>query len=72
MQPAQAQLDNRQRRFGLRLLGLPQGDQAKELVGAESDIGRELEAAFGRAGRVEETVLLGTSEALAAATIVEE
>jgi len=28
-----AQLGNRQRRFGLRLLSLPQGDQAREIIG---------------------------------------
>jgi len=31
--PAAAQLEDRQRRFGLRLLCLPQGDQAREIIG---------------------------------------
>jgi len=34
LRPAAAQLENRQRRFGLRLLSLPQGDLAEEVVGA--------------------------------------
>jgi len=36
---AVTQLENRQRRFGLRLLSLPQGDQAKEIVDASTEIG---------------------------------
>jgi len=39
---AATQLENRQRRFGLRLLSLPQGDQAREIVGAPTEIGRRL------------------------------
>ena len=41
-------------------------------MGAGSGIGKRLETALGFAGRVEETVLLGTPETLAAATTVEE
>jgi len=40
LRAATAQLENRQRRFGLRLLSLPEGDQAREVVGAPSGIGR--------------------------------
>jgi hypothetical protein len=38
--PAVAQLENRQRRFGARLLSLPEGSQAKAVVGTPSSIGR--------------------------------
>jgi hypothetical protein len=38
LRPAAAQLENRQRRYGLRLLSLPQGSQAREVVGAASVI----------------------------------
>jgi len=34
LRAASTQLENRQRRFGLRLLSLPQGDQGWEVVGA--------------------------------------
>jgi len=34
-----AQLENRQRRFGLRLLSLPLGDQAREIVGRQQRLG---------------------------------
>jgi len=34
LRAAKAQLENRQPRFGLRLLSLPEGDQAREVVGA--------------------------------------
>jgi hypothetical protein len=37
--PAVARLENRQRWFGLRLLRLPQGDQAREVVGAALERG---------------------------------
>jgi hypothetical protein len=37
---AAARLENRQRRFGPRLLSLPQSDQAREVVGAASGIGQ--------------------------------
>ena len=47
---AAAQLENRQRRFGLRLLSLPQGDQAREVVGAPTQIGRRLTNALARSG----------------------
>jgi len=33
LRPAAGQLENRQRRFALRLLSLPQGDRAREVVG---------------------------------------
>jgi NAD(P)-dependent dehydrogenase (short-subunit alcohol dehydrogenase family) len=72
LRPATAQLENRQRRFGLRLLSLPDGDQAKELVGAASGIGKRLKNALAHRGRTETTVLLEEPEALDAETIQED
>jgi len=37
-----AQLENRQRRFRLRLLSLPRGDQGRGIVGARTAIGWQL------------------------------
>jgi len=48
---ATTQLENRLRRFGLRLLSLPQGDQAREIVGAPTEIRRRLTNALASAGR---------------------
>ena len=42
LRAATAQLENRQRRFGLRLLSLPEGEHAREVVGAPTEIGRRL------------------------------
>jgi hypothetical protein len=53
LRPAAAQLENRLRRYVLRLLSLPQGSQAKEVVGAGSATGKRLERALGYAGRME-------------------
>jgi hypothetical protein len=71
LRPATAQLENRQRHFGLRLLSLPDGEQAREVVGARSEIGRRLKnaLALARRGRTETTVLLEEPEALDAETI---
>jgi len=52
------QLENRQRRFGLRLLSLPQEDQAREIVGAPTEIGWRLTNALAYTGRTESSVLL--------------
>ena len=58
--------------FALRLVSLPKGDQARELVGAaNSGIGHSLESFLGCSGRREETVLLETAEPFDATTIVE-
>jgi len=54
---ATAQLENRQRRFGLRMLSLPQRNQAREVVGAPAAIGRRLTNALAYAERTENTVL---------------
>jgi hypothetical protein len=74
LRPATAQLENRQRRFGLRLLSLPDGDQAREVVGTRTGIGRRLKNALALAhrGRTETTVLLMDPEALDAETILED
>ena len=50
LRAATAQLENRQRRFGLRLLSLPEGDQAREVVGAPTEIGRRLKNALAYGG----------------------
>jgi len=67
-----AYLENRQRRFGVRLLRLPQGDQAREVVGAPSEIGRGLTKALANAGRTESTVLLEEPETLNAVLVQQE
>jgi len=72
LRPAGAQLDNRQRRFSVRLLSLPQGSEAQELVGAHSAIGRRLKAAIGYSGRTEVTKVPRRLENLRAVRIVEE
>ena len=72
LRPAAAQLENWQRRFGLRLLSLPQGDQAREVGGAPTAIGRRLTNALAYARRVESTVLLEEPETLDAELLQEE
>jgi len=72
LRAATAQLENMQRRLGLRLLSLPQGDQAREVVGAPTAIGRKLTSALAYAGRAESTVLLEEPETLDAGLLQEE
>ena len=72
LRAATAQLENRQRRFGLRLLSLPQGDQARGIVGAPTELGRRLTNALAYAGAMESTVLLEEPEPLNAALLQEE
>jgi len=62
----------RQWRFGLRPLSLPQGDQARVVVGAPTAIGRRLTNALADAGRTESTVLLEEPETLDAELLQEE
>jgi len=69
---ATAQLENRQRRFALRLLSLLQGDQAREAVSAPAAIGRRLTYALAYAGKTESTVLLEEPETLGAELLQEE
>ena len=52
---ATAQLENRQQRLGLRLLSLPEGGQAREVVNTPTAIGRRLTNTPTYAGRVEST-----------------
>ena len=72
LRPAATQLENRQRRFGLRLLSLPQGDQARELVRTPTPMGCRLTNTLGYAGRVESTVLLEEPEAFDTELLQEE
>jgi ribonuclease HI len=74
LRPASAQLENRLRRYGLRLLSLPDGDQAREVVGARTGIGRRTKIALALAhrGRTETTILLEQPEALDAETLSED
>jgi hypothetical protein len=69
--PATAQLQNQQRRFGLGFLSLPDGDQAREVVGIRMGIGRRLKNALTLAhrGRTETTVLLEDPEEFDVETI---
>jgi len=63
LRPATTQLENRLRRFGLRLLSLPQGSQAKENHGC--CIGHWATAGvclLGNWGRMESTILLDEPE----------
>ena len=62
LRSAPAQLENRQPRFGLRLLSLPEGDQAREVVGAPTEIGRRLKNSLAYGGQMEKTVLLEEPE----------
>ena len=72
LRAATAQLENRQRRFGLRLLSLPQGDQAREIVGAPTAIGRRFTNSLAYAGGTERIVLLEELETLDAELLQEE
>jgi len=65
-------MENRQQRFGFRLLSLPQGHQAREIVGAPTAIGRRLTNALAYAGRTERTVMLEEPETLDAHLLPEE
>jgi len=72
LRPAAAQLENRQRRFATRLLTLPEGSEAKKVVGADSKLGGRLRGALGYAGRVEKIVMPAKPSGLGAEVIVEE
>jgi len=69
---ATAKLDNRQRRFRLRLLSLRQGDQARDIVGAPTAIARKLTNALAYAERTESTILVEEPETLDAEILQEE
>jgi hypothetical protein len=74
LRPATVQLENRPCSFGLRLLSLQDGNQAREVVGGRSGIGRRLKntLALAHRGRTETTILLEDPEMLEAATIQED
>jgi ribonuclease HI len=74
LRPAPAQLENRLRRYGLRLLSLPDGDQAREMVGAKTGLGRRSKNALALAhrSRTETTILVEEPEALDGETILED
>jgi len=69
---ATTQLGNRQRWFGLWLLSLPEGDQARELVGAPTGIGWWLKNALAYGGQTERIVLLEELETCNAELLQEE
>jgi len=62
LRPAAAQLENRQWRFEVRLLSLPQGDQAREIASAPAVAGRRLANALACACGTECTVLIEEPE----------
>jgi len=69
LRPAGAQLDNRARRFALRLASLPRGDQARELIGAsDSELGQRLQSFLGCWNGREETVLMEVASPLDASS----
>jgi len=72
LRPATAQLESKQWRFGLRLLSLPKGDQAKEIAGAPAALGRRLANALAYTGRAESLVLPEEPETLDAELLQEE
>jgi ribonuclease HI len=73
LRPAANQLENRQRRFALRLLSLPQGEKARNVVGSSSEIGRRLGRALDYTWtQTEETVLLDDPEPFNADLIQDE
>ena len=72
LRPAANQLENRQRRFGLRLLSLSRGDKAREVVGSRTAIGQRLSTALACTGRTEETVLQEDPETMDAELMQEE
>jgi len=74
LRPASNQLENRQRRFGLRLLSLPQGDDARKVtIGSSTAIGKRLKTALNRTWMsTEQTVLLEDPEPFNAELIQED
>jgi len=73
LRPATNQLENHQRRFGLRLLGLPQGEKAREMVSSNTPLGKRLSSALSYTWtETERTVLLEEPESFDAGLIQEE
>jgi len=72
LRPATNQLENRQRRFGLRLLSLPRGEKSRRIIGADTAIGKRLATALQYTWtETEETVLLEDPECFDAVLIQE-
>jgi len=73
LRPATNQLENRQRRFGLRLLSLPEGEKARGIVSAQTAIGKRLASALSYTWtETERTVLLEEPESFDAKLVQEE
>jgi len=72
LRPATSQLDSRQRRFTARILSLPAGSEARGIVGAQSAVGKQLEASIGYSERVEGTEMMSRPVKMEAVRIVEE
>jgi len=73
LRPATNQLENCQRRFGLRLLGLPQGEKAREMVSYNTPLGKRLSSALAYIWtETERTVLLEEPETFDTELIQEE
>jgi ribonuclease HI len=72
IRPASTQLDNRQRNYSLRLAGLPEGMQAREIRQSEVGIGKRLEAVLGYSGQIEKTVLQSVPDPLKVTMVIEE
>jgi len=76
LRPATSLLDNRQRRFALRLAGLPSSDQARCVVVAKDAFGQQLERALwtpaGSPGPLEATTLMTTGDHLFGEVIIED
>jgi len=73
LRPATNQLENRQRRFGLRLLSLPEGERARGIVSAPTALGKRLSKALGYTWtETERTVLLEEQESFDADLVQEE
>jgi len=76
LRPATSLLDNRQRRFALRLAALPSSGQARCVVGAKDAFGQQLERALwtptGSPGPLEATTLMTTGDHLFGEVIIED
>jgi len=72
LRPASNQLENRQRRFGLRLLSLPQGAMAREIVCARTAIGKRLASALSYTWMATEEIVLGSVPLPFEAEVIQE
>ena len=72
LRPASNQSENRQRRFGLQLLSLPQGAMAREIVGARTAIGKRLASALSYTWTATEEIVLGSVPLPFEAEVIQE